>query len=200
MARTQAADYDERRGVIVDKAAALFARQGFLGASMSDLASACDMSKSLLYHYYTSKEELLFAVMISHVDQLIDDVDAVLRVDESPHEKFVRLIHAFMNRYVGASHRQKVLLNELDNLSPIQRRIIMEKQRSIVDNLQRLLDAAFGEADQAGEARIRTMLVFGMINWTHVWFDPGGEVSPDRLAEMVVEIVSGGMKRSPSGT
>ena len=50
MARTQAPDYEERRIAIVDKAAELFARRGFTGASLSDLAAACQTSKSLIYH------------------------------------------------------------------------------------------------------------------------------------------------------
>lgn len=192
MARTQAADYGQRREAIVEKAAELFARRGFLGASMSDLAIACETSKSLLYHYYASKEDLLYVVMNSHVDQLGDDVAAVLHTDFAASAKFARLIHAFMGHYVGATHRQKVLLNELDNLPAKQRQVIVDKQRAIVDSLQRLLDEVFGDAANPAEARVRTMLVFGMINWTHTWFEPGGEVSPDRLADMVVALTTGG--------
>src|SRR5262249_11214860 len=54
MARKQAPDYEQRREAIVDAAAALFARRGFLGASVADLAEACGASKSLIYHYYPS--------------------------------------------------------------------------------------------------------------------------------------------------
>jgi len=63
MARTQAADFEQRREKIVERAAQLFAERGFLGASIADLAKACKTSKSLIYHYYSSKEEILFDVM-----------------------------------------------------------------------------------------------------------------------------------------
>jgi AcrR family transcriptional regulator len=188
MARTQAADYEQRRETIVDKAAALFAKQGFLGASMSSLAAACEMSKSLLYHYYASKEELLYAVMSSHIDQLTDDVEEVMALDQAPNDKFSMLIHAFMNHYVGAADRQKVLLNDLDNLPAAERDIIVAKQRAIIDNMRRLVGEVFGQADSNAEGFVRTMLVFGMINWTHTWFDPQGPVSADALANMVVDL------------
>ena len=71
MARTQAADYEERRTAIVEQAARLFAERGFLGASIADLAEACDSSKSLIYHYYASKEDILYDVMHSHVRALL---------------------------------------------------------------------------------------------------------------------------------
>ena len=187
MARTQAADYEQRRETIVEKAAALFAKQGFHGTSMSDLSAATTMSKSLLYHYYGSKEEMLYAVMLSHVDQLVGDVEGVMQLDLAPKAKLAALIHAFMVHYVGAVDRQKVLLNELESLPPDRRTVIVSKQRMIVDTLQGLLVEIFGKLESTAEERVRTMLIFGMINWTHTWFDPNGTVSPDRLADMVID-------------
>jgi AcrR family transcriptional regulator len=191
MARTQAADYEQRRETIVEKAAALFAKQGFHGTSMSDLSAATKMSKSLLYHYYGSKEEMLYAVMLSHVDQLVGDVEGVMRLGLAPKEKLAALIHAFMVHYVGAVDRQKVLLNELESLPPARRTVIVSKQRMIVDTLQGLLVEIFGKMESTAEERVRTMLIFGMINWTHTWFDPKGPVSPDRLADMVIDFAMG---------
>jgi AcrR family transcriptional regulator len=46
MARTQAADYGQRREAIVEAAAGLYAQHGFLGASLADLAASCNTSKS----------------------------------------------------------------------------------------------------------------------------------------------------------
>lgn len=71
MARTQSPDYDKRREGIVQQAAKLFAKQGFLGASVSDLAKACKTSKSLVYHYFPSKEDVLYGVMSAHLDDLV---------------------------------------------------------------------------------------------------------------------------------
>ena len=196
MARTQAADYEQRQAAIVEKAAKLFARQGFRGASVSDLAKACDTSKSLFYHYFPSKEDVLYAVMSAHVDQLLDDVAEARAGGGSPREILGRLIHAFMQHYVGAASQHKVLLNELVSLPADKRAIIVAKQRRIIAAMQELLvavapDAAANEA----LARVQTMLVFGMINWTHTWFDAQGSVSPDDIADMVLDIVDAAVAR-----
>ena len=188
MARTQAADYEQRRQAILDQAAALFARVGFHGASMAELAAACQMSKSLLYHYYGSKEELLYAVMLSHVDDLADDVERVIGGDLPPADKLSRLIHAFMDHYVGAADRQKVLLNELGALPADKRAVIVSKQRALVDAVQRLLATLVPDGGDPARQRVRTMLLFGMINWTHVWFDPAGPVDARALADMAIEM------------
>ena len=188
MARTQAADYEQRREAILDKAAQLFAQMGFNGASVADLATACETSKSLIYHYYPSKEDVLYGVMSSHLDQLVQDVDQVLSRAGTPTELLTALIHSFMRHYIGAADRQKVLLNELGNLPADKRKTIVDKQRGVIDAVQKLLEAIHPAlAADAALARAQTMLLFGMINWTHTWFDPAGPVSADAFADMALD-------------
>lgn len=190
MARPQAADYEERREAILDRAAELFARSGFLGATVSDIARACGASKSLLYHYYRSKEEVLFGVMSSHIDKLVAETVAVCEGEGSASERLQALLRRFMKHYVGAANRQKVLLNDLDYLPADKRDEIVVSQRRIVDAAQALLIEIDPDlAKSPGEARARTMLMFGMINWTSNWYDTAGPVSPERLADMAFAMV-----------
>ena len=70
MARTQSADYDRRKQAIVETAASLFAKRGFLGTSVADIAQACRTSKALVYHYFSSKEDVLYAAMSAHLGRL----------------------------------------------------------------------------------------------------------------------------------
>lgn len=195
MARTQAADYEKRKEAILDHAAALFAKHGFLGTSVNDIAVACGASKSLLYHYYPSKEDVLFGVMSSHVDLLWADVDAVLAGEPAAQDGLRELLHRFMQHYVGAADRQKVLLNEIDNLPGTRRAEIVAKQRQIVDAVQKLLVAAVpDELADPVIARARTMLVFGMINWTSHWFDPAGILGHAEIADMAYDMALPGKR------
>lgn len=194
MARTQAADYDERKDAILSHAATLFSEQGFLGTSVMDIARACGASKSLMYHYYPSKEDVLFGVMESHVDVLLEDVESVLQLDLPASAALRTLLHRFMEHYVGAAARQRVLLNELDSLPSERRRQIVVKQRKIVDSVQHLLVRA--QPEKLGDpvkARAQTMLLFGMINWTTNWFDPAGKLSPSQIADMAFEMAMPGL-------
>ncbi|HKX80007.1 MAG TPA: TetR/AcrR family transcriptional regulator [Novosphingobium sp.] len=188
MARKQAADYEQRREAIVEKAAQLFAAVGFQGASIADLAKACESSKSLIYHYYSSKEDILYAVMASHIDQLVEDVEKVTSGNGDPRDDLHRLLRAFMRHYVGAADRQNVLLNELGNLPPDKREVIVGKQRSVIRSVEILLAQIHPKlAADPVQARAQTMLLFGMINWTKTWFDPAGPLSADDVADMAFE-------------
>ena len=194
MARTQAADYDDRKLGIVEAAAALYASRGFNGASVADLAERCKTSKSLIYHYYQSKEDILFDVMISHVRALDEAAREAVKGEGGAAEKLRRLAHGFMTLYVGAADRHKVLLNELDNLDDKRRGEIVKTQRGLIEIVQRLLaEIQPSLKSRTSESYAAAMLFFGMINWTHTWFDPSGPVSADAIADMAVDVTLNGL-------
>ena len=188
LARTQAADYEDQRAAIVEQAADLFARLGFQATSVSSLSAACKTSKSLFYHYYPSKEDVLYAVMASHIDQVVADVEAVNADEKPPRHRLADLVHSFMRHYVGAANRQKVLLNELGSLPEDKRSIIVKKQKWIVDSVRDILIGVNPRlGDDMAKARVEAMLLFGMLNWTHTWFDPSGPVAAKTVADMVLD-------------
>jgi len=191
MARKQAADYEQRREAIVDHAARLFASRGFLGASVADLARACGQSKSLIYHYYPSKEDILFEVMDSHLLQLTGAVETVAGSQAPAARKLRDLPHRFMGLYVGAADRHKVLLNDLNHLPPERRTLIVTRQRALIDAVQALIAAVRPDLATPRAQRPLTMLFFGMINWTHTWFRPDGAASPDEVADLATVLILG---------
>lgn len=200
MARTQAADYDERKLAIVEAAAALFASRGFNGASVADIAERCKISKSLIYHYYESKEDILYDVMISHVRALEAAANDAMAGKDGPEQKLRDLAQLFMALYVGAVDRHKVLLNDLDYVPKSRRLEIVDVQRRLIEIVRKLLlEIEPGLAKQEGASLTAAMLFFGTINWTHTWFDPKGAVSPEALADMAVDLTLGGIARAAGG-
>ena len=194
MARPQSPDYDKRRAAILAAAAQLYARRGFSGASVADLAKACNTSKSLIYHYFPSKDDILYAAMAAHLDALVAAAEEAARAGGAE-ARLRALTRAFMRLYAGAQDSHKVLLNELDNLPPARRAEVVAKQRRIIAAVEALVRELRPES---GPLTLPlTMLFFGMINWTHTWFRPGGAVDADRLADMAVELMLGGLG-SPS--
>lgn len=187
MARTQAADYDKKRDAITRHAAKLFAKSGFAGASVADLAAYCDVSKSLIYHYYASKEAILYDVMKEHMDALLAAVgeDDPAQPPSAALKMFTR---ALMRVYVDAAAPQKVLLYELDSLPREQRAEIVDKERRLIGRVEAILVRANPAlARDRALLRARTMLYFGMLNWTHSWFRAAGAVSRDTLADLAAE-------------
>ena len=190
MARTQAADYDRKRETITNHAARMFARQGFSGASISEIAASCKVSKSLIYHYYSSKEDILFDVMNEHMEALlgVTQPSANDETASNPQEQFKHLTRALLRCYTGAAHRQKVLLYELDNLPKKNREEIIAKQRTVIERFENALSAIDPAVrNDKSQLRAKIMLFFGMLNWSHTWFKSSGDISRDELADMASE-------------
>lgn len=80
MARSRSPDYERHRAQIMDAAARLFAKKGYLGTSMNDVANACQVSKPLLYHYFENKHQLLLEIIETNLnmhDQIVHSVQAL---------------------------------------------------------------------------------------------------------------------------
>jgi AcrR family transcriptional regulator len=197
MARTQAADYEKRRERIVDSAARLFAERGFLGASIAELAESCCTSKSLIYHYYASKEDILFDVMHSHVKDLLDAAEEISERRVRPAEKLREMTRAFMLLYLGAATRQRVLLNELDNLPDDQRKIVVDIQHRLIAIVENILSEIRPTLSERHSLRTPgAMLYFGMINWMHTWLNPEGPGKPAEIAELAANIFLQGIEKA----
>lgn len=193
MARTQATDYRDKRAAIVEAGARLFASKGFASASLMELAAGCGVSKSLIYHYYPSKEDILFAVMDGHLHALLDAARGVPA--GPPRPRLRALTAALMREYAGAAARQKVLLNELDQLPPARRAAIVAEQReliSLVEELVRELAPQLARSARFAAA----MLFFGMINWTHTWWKVGGVLGAEQLAALAADTFLGGLPQA----
>lgn len=194
MARTRAADHDDKRALIFDRAAELFAEQGFDATSIAAIAARCRASKSWIYHYFASKEAILFAILDDHMHRLHTVAAEAIGATREPEQKLRAVLRALMAVYAGARAKHVVLLNELDRLPAEERQTIRALERQLVDQVQALLvELNPALMRRRAAARPVTMLLFGMINWTHTWYRPDGEVDPDHLADLASELFVGGL-------
>ena len=191
MARTQALDFNNKREAIMKQAASLFALKGFSGSSISDLSKACGVSKSLIYHYYTAKEDILYDVMNNHIEDLVSVVNSTPLTHSNQKDNFTLLTKAILKCYAGAEDEQKVLLYELNNLKTEQRNEIVTQQRSIITRFESIYSDIYPDLKSNPPLlRSKIMLFFGMINWTHNWFNPEGPITRDELAELASQMIT----------
>ncbi|MCH8684509.1 TetR/AcrR family transcriptional regulator [Pedomonas mirosovicensis] len=198
MARTQAPDYDDRRQAIADRAAELFARMGFHRASISDLAEACGTSKSALYHYYSSKEAILFDILRDHTELLLETAEETAGAEGDARERLRRLAERFMEIYVDATSKHVVLLNEIGSLPEEQRREVITLQNKVVDIFLSLLVEIRPELETRTALRKPVAMMFmGALNWTYTWFRAEGPITPSQFADLVVDLFIHGLPALP---
>src|SRR5436190_24159054 len=116
MARTRSENYDGIYLGILTNAAALFSAQGYMRSSIADLADACKLSRGALYHYFDSKEAILFAILDAHVREMISDVEAAMGGQPTTQDQFRAAIRAIVALNARSSNEQRIILNDLSFL------------------------------------------------------------------------------------
>ena len=193
MARTRSENYDEIQQGILTAACEVFAEQGYMRASIADLAQACRLSRGALYHYFQSKEAILFAILDGHVRRMIADVEAAIADNTATLDQFRGAIRAIVELNARSSNEQRLILNDLSFLSESEQTMIKSLERHIVDIVSDLLI----RLDREGKIIKRTkkiyaMMLFGILNFSHTWFNPKGGISPTEFADMVVDMFLSG--------
>jgi AcrR family transcriptional regulator len=196
MARTRASDFEEKQHSILKSAAAVLAEQGMEKASMAQIASHCQVSKALLYHYYPNKNELIFAIIHTHLFELEVSLAAVADDSLSPEAKLRVLVGVVLEKYRGADDAHKVQLIGTDALSDEQRDEIRAIERQIVRHFSKVLRQINPHLDRPERPLLMpvTMSLFGMMNWVYMWFREGGVITREDYAEMATVLLLEGMK------
>ena len=208
MARPKSASHDIKRDAILDIAAQCFADRSYPAASMSEIATACGTSKARLYHYYDSKEAILFDLMDRYTQRLLSLIaltDATAqRRNLNDRAALHELIRAFLQEYESSATRHVALLNDTQFLSDVPdpalgasaispRELILNRQRDVVAAVTRALRRAYPDRLNATNQTAITMMLFGMINWTFTWLRPGGPISYVAFAEEVINLLEKGL-------
>jgi AcrR family transcriptional regulator len=196
MARTRASDFGEKQHSILKSAATVLAEQGMDKASMAQIANHCQVSKALLYHYYPSKNELLFAIIHTHLVELEAALAAATDEELAAEDQLRVLVGAVLQQYRGADDAHKVQLVGIDALSDEQRAEIRAIERQIVQRFSKVLRKINPQIDRPERPLLMpvTMSLFGMMNWVYMWFREGGRITREDYAGVATTLILEGIK------
>lgn len=200
MPRVRADDYEKKRINILNVASTLFAEFGYSGTRMEEIAEICGVSKSMLYHYFKKKEDVLFAILQIHVTRLVDLVQVHLRDNSELGQKefFRRFVQLWLEPTSMVRSRHVVGMVEVRHLTAKQKAKQVKLEKVLLD----LVGDVIGRLNVrllSSERRIYSLLLIGMMNWVELWFKESGAVSPAELYKMVGRLVLDGLLNVDSG-
>lgn len=172
----------------------LFARKGYHTTSMREIARELGMDKSSLYHYFKSKEELLFKLANDAIDDCLTTLEQICSADIPPEDKLKKVLRFYILYYAGDQEGLILMANELNSLKEEYRSILIKKERRYVELIKDILNEL---ADQGKikhiHSSIATFAFFGMVHYTINWYHREGSVGLDELADLFVEIFTRGI-------
>lgn len=178
--------------------ARLFARKGFHATSMRSIAQELEMQPASLYHYFKSKEEMLFVLMNESMDVALEKLKEVCETDAPPERKLKDMLGFYARFFAGDQEREILLVNEIDSLGEAYRKILIDKQRRYI-HLIRSVFQELADADLLKDVdpTVATFAFFGMVHYTIRWYDEDGPVDVGTLSDNFVEIFTRGILIDP---
>jgi AcrR family transcriptional regulator len=187
MPRVRADDYDDKTRSIMDAAAALFARIGYPSAKMQDIAKSCGASKSMLYHYFPTKDDLLFGMLKEHLEELIDGIESLRESTRDPRERFLAFVQLYVQRSAQARRRHVVAMNDVKYLPKSRQTPLLELEGTVVTLASDFLKELNPHLD-ATLYKPYTMMLIGMLNWTEIWYRPNGPMKAQELCDRITRL------------
>jgi AcrR family transcriptional regulator len=193
MARPRATDYAKKQRGILRRSAELFARHGFTGTSITMIADACGVSKTLLYHYYSSKEAVLFDLLDEHLRHLVEVLEGAAQTPGSHQERLHALAIALLDAYRGADAEHQVQIANLKLLPTDKQATLKAIERRLIEIVAEVIAGALPAAATRRDVLMPlTMSFFAMLNWHYLWFREGRGLTRDQYARMATQIVLSG--------
>lgn len=191
---------EDRWRAILDAAAEIFARKGYEGTTIRDIADAVGMLAGSLYYYISTKEDLLFAL----VDEIHRDGRRLMEDPPISAGDPLEAIRETVFRHVRFTAenvvRTAVFYDDFRYLAHERKAAIVEYRRSYELEVAGLIERGQkqGVFKATVEPELAAIALLGFLNSIHQWYRPGGQWTPDQLAEAYAELAVGGLVSPPA--
>jgi AcrR family transcriptional regulator len=175
---------------IVEQARALFAEKGYNGTGVAEIARAAGVTNAGLYHYVSSKEELLYVVLNEALARHLQTLEEIAARGGSAQAKLDGAIDNHLDFVFNQPTAVKVFLAERRFLSGE----FEQKYSAQVRRYNALFDRLLQEASTKAGARrdnpkLQRFMVLGMINWIPEWYEASGRIKESELRTYIKSVI-----------
>ena len=188
-----------RRRDILLAAARVFARDGYVNATLDDVAAQMGVTKGVIYYYFRSKEEIFTEIRATAIREAIERLEAIIARGDPPAVTLRAAIRDLVGHIFDDLDRFANVLRAGHRLSEASRTEIRSLQRHYERLIRGIVEA--GVTAGAFIALDPTLMTFTMLRavlGVPDWYSPQGRLSPEVIAEQVTEQVVRGILCEPS--
>lgn len=183
---------------ILEAAVGLFAEKGFDGTSVQEIVDRAAVTKGALYHYFSSKDDLLYEIYHSLISVQQAELDRI-RTDGLPPQEAIRaIIVNLVETTTARLPETAVFAREMHKLGAERMAAVRSERRHYHETFRHLV--ARGQQDgtfaAVASAETVTLMVFGVINQLPWWYRPDGPTTPAQLGTEIADFVLAGLARA----
>jgi|GEM_PF-766528 len=184
-------DKSEKYKKIVEVASKLMSEQGYKGAPLDQIAEIVGIHKSTLFHYFKNKEQLLMAVLEISTEEVITDLEAIIRNKNlNPEEKLRRSIINHLESQLRYYYSVNVYHSEIRFLSGRNKQNFLKRREHYGLCFERLIEEIIKSNTKKFahfrklNSKIVAFGILGMCNWAAKWFKASGPLKPKDVADI----------------
>ncbi len=196
----QSAAIDKRR-VILDAAVRVFARQGFHTCRVADIADAAGVAYGLVYHYFSSKDEILDTLFLERWSLMLDAIAEADTTHKSPRAKLAAIAAFIIDSYRHDPELMKVIIVEVTRAANTFGLTHLARIREAYAQIAGIVSRAQGSGEFRDEItpEFAALAFYGLIEQVLTgWiFDSANVPDPDLDAAktLIVETICRGLER-----
>jgi AcrR family transcriptional regulator len=179
---------DTRRLRLLSTAAEIFSKRGFRATSMKEIAAAVGMSKPTIYHYFSSKEELLVRLYSDVLDESLDAARETVAAAPTPLDAIRDLIASRVAYTCRNQALLKVCFEEEHELPADLAKEVLERRHAFEDFFGDALAAhlaAHPDVLLGMPPKIYVNMCLGAVNWCYKWYRPTGPSTPEEIGRQI---------------
>ena len=190
---------EKKRQAVLQTAARLFNERGFHATSLDDIAERLHVTKPTLYYYVKSKDDILLECVRTALAMMQAGI-AEVRLGGG---RALDQLQACMRIYAGIvmeDFGQCVIRIGEDPLPPPLKKELRRLKAGIDHEFRRLIDEGIAEGSLVPcDPKLAAFMLAGALSWIGRWYRPGGEMTPDQIADQGIALLLGGVlaKTSP---
>jgi AcrR family transcriptional regulator len=176
----------------------LIYKHGYEAMSLRHLASEVGIQAGSLYNHIATKQQLLFDLIKTHMDELLQETDQALKDIERPHDQLKAFIAFHLDYHT--LHRKEVFISysELRSLEPGNYGSVVALRRAYERKLIDILDCGVARGEFAvADTTVTAFGILAMLTGVCTWFKPSGRLSKEQVTEIYSDMVLKGLMRTP---
>ena len=178
-----------KRAAVITEAARAFSTGGYHSTSLDDVAQQLGVTKTALYYYVSSKEEILYACHIISCD-LGDEALALAHAQDGSGLDRVKVLASKYIEMLTSRLGAFTVLTEIDALSEGNRKSIAARRSAFDRKFRALLKSGIGDGSiRPIDPKFAVFFFMGAVNWMTRWYDPSGTASSQQIAEQFTDFL-----------
>lgn len=183
-----------KREEILEAATRLFYKKGYQSTSMNDLANEMGLSKSAIYHYFRSKEEILVEIYEKTITDATNELSELASSDKSVIDKLRETIINQIERImIERQSMLKIFFQEEGQLPDKFHKSIKKRKREynrLIEGIfiEGISEDIFKKADPA----LFVNAFLGMCLWVYRWYKPNSKYTPEDISKYFVKLIEEG--------